>query len=177
MGPDTFTLYKLIILKMMKEVDFSLSNAQICSFILDKDYTNYFNVQQALNEMLDAELILCETTHNTSYYRLTALGEETLEFFGNQIPEVIQNDILSYLQEKKYALREEVSVQADYYEEQKDRYTVCCKIMDHGAPLMELVMAASSEDEAARMVDMWKKKNKKIYESIYTSLMVDQPEE
>ena len=44
---DTLSLYKLIILKMLEQVEYPLTNSQITEFILDKEYTNYFTVQQA----------------------------------------------------------------------------------------------------------------------------------
>ena len=54
---ETFTLYKLIILYMLDKVDFPLTNAQISEFILNKGYTTYFKLQQALSELTEAELI------------------------------------------------------------------------------------------------------------------------
>ena len=48
---DSFTLYKLIVLYMLQKVDFPLTNSQISEFVLDKEYTNYFTLQQALSEM------------------------------------------------------------------------------------------------------------------------------
>ena len=38
---SSFTLYKLIILYMLQNVNFPLSNTQISDFILEKEYTNY----------------------------------------------------------------------------------------------------------------------------------------
>ena len=40
---EPLTLYKLIILYMLKKVDFPLTNAQISEFVLDQEYTTYFN--------------------------------------------------------------------------------------------------------------------------------------
>ena len=47
---DALTLYKLIILYMLDRVDFPLTNSQISEFILDKGYTDYFKLQQAISE-------------------------------------------------------------------------------------------------------------------------------
>lgn len=43
--------YKLMILYMLDRVDFPLTGSQISQFLLDK-YTNYFNLQIALNEQI-----------------------------------------------------------------------------------------------------------------------------
>ena len=63
---ESLTLYKLIVLYMLEQVDFPLTNAQISGFILDKGYTNYFHLQQAISELTDSGLIRSETVRNAS---------------------------------------------------------------------------------------------------------------
>ena len=46
---EPLTLYKLIILYMLKKVAFPLTNAQISEFVLDQEYTTYFTLQQAIS--------------------------------------------------------------------------------------------------------------------------------
>ena len=43
------TLFKLMILYFLDSVDFSLSNAVISDYILEKGYTDYFNIQKAFS--------------------------------------------------------------------------------------------------------------------------------
>ena len=82
---SSFTLYKLIILYMLQNVNFPLSNTQISDFILEKEYTNYFHLQEALSELQDTKLIEIEKVRNTSYYHMTEEGSKTLSFFENEI--------------------------------------------------------------------------------------------
>ena len=63
---DTLSLYKLIILKMLEQVEYPLTNSQITEFILDKEYTNYFTVQQALSEIDETGLVNVTTKRNNS---------------------------------------------------------------------------------------------------------------
>ena len=51
---EPMTLYKLMNLYMLHQVNFPLTNAQLSNFFLDREYTTYFTLQQALNELLDA---------------------------------------------------------------------------------------------------------------------------
>ena len=51
---DPITLYKLMILYMLDHVNFPLTNSQLTDFFLDHEYTTYFTLQQALNELEDA---------------------------------------------------------------------------------------------------------------------------
>ena len=72
---EALTLYKLIILYMLRKVNFPLTNAQISDFILGQEYTSYFHLQQAISEMLEADLVTAEVIRNTSYYRMTEEGK------------------------------------------------------------------------------------------------------
>ena len=68
---DPITLYKLMILYMLDHVNFPLTNSQLTDFFLDHEYTTYFTLQQALNELKEAGLIRMESTHNSSRYEMT----------------------------------------------------------------------------------------------------------
>ncbi len=107
---DPHTLYKLIILYMLKKIDFSLTNSQISDFILEQGYTSYFTLQSVLSELTESGLIHQETILNSSYYTITPEGEETLSFFENNISASIREDIDRYLKANKLQLRDEVSV-------------------------------------------------------------------
>ena len=72
---EPHTLYKLIILYMLKKIDFSLTNSQISSFILEQGYTTYFTLQSVLSELIESGLIHQDTIQNSSFYTITPEGE------------------------------------------------------------------------------------------------------
>ena len=74
---ETYTLYKLIVLYMLDKVDFPLTTSQISEFILEKEYTTYFKLQETLAEMEHSGLLRVETTHNRTLYHLTDNGLDT----------------------------------------------------------------------------------------------------
>ena len=125
---EPLTLYKLIILYMLKKVDFPLTNAQISEFVLDQEYTTYFTLQQAISELVEAGLIRMETIRNTSQYYLTEDGDMTLGYFTQKISAPIREDIDRYIQENKMALRNEVAIVADYYKNTAGEYSVHCEV-------------------------------------------------
>ena len=57
---EPMTLYKLMNLYMLKQVNFPLTYAQISDFFLSREYTDYFTLQQALTELLEAGLARSE---------------------------------------------------------------------------------------------------------------------
>ena len=76
---EPMTLYKLMNLYMLKQVNFPLTNAQLTNFFTEHEYTTYFTLQQALNELEDAGLVHKEASHNSTRYDITREGEETLK--------------------------------------------------------------------------------------------------
>lgn len=168
---EAFTLYKLIILYILEKVDFPLTNGQISEFILDKGYTNYFTLQQTLSSMVEAGFIREESTHNRTLYHLTEEGAETIQFFKSNISPAIREDVDSFMKEKAYDLKNEVSVKADYYPNHANEYDVRCQILENGAPIIDLTLAVPTEDEAVTVANNWSKKNQEIYAKIMASLL------
>ena len=69
MNTDSTTLYKLMILYMLSKVNFPLSNTQLSSFMLDKQYTDYFTFQETINSLVEdafryGKLVLASPTYN-----------------------------------------------------------------------------------------------------------------
>ena len=85
MAQDAFTLYKLIILYMLERAKLPLTNAQISDFILENDYTNYFNIQSAITELEQNRFITIETIRNSSHIHITDEGREVLGYCIQEI--------------------------------------------------------------------------------------------
>jgi len=75
------TLYKLIILHMLEHIDFPLSNAQISDFFLDREYTDYFTIQQVIHDLMDSGLVRTETLTTVHGISLL-LPEKNTAFFS-----------------------------------------------------------------------------------------------
>ncbi len=168
---EPLTLYKLIILYMLKKVDFPLTNTQISTFILEQEYTTYFTLQQAISELVEAKLIRMETIRNTSQYYLTEDGEETLGFFENKISKPIQDDIDSYFQENKLELRNEKSIVADYYKNTAGEYSVHCQIKERKCDLVDLTISVPDKEQAIAMCNHWEKNCQEVYEFLMKTLL------
>ena len=98
---EPFTIYKLTILNMLDKVDFPLTNTQISDFFLEQEYTDYFRVQQVLNDLADSGLIRTESTHSNTQYYITAAGRETLGFFRDKLTDAIEHDTIAYFEINK----------------------------------------------------------------------------
>lgn len=171
MPSDTYMLYKLIILYILSRVDFPLSNAQLTAFILEKEYTNYFNIQRAISDLLDDEYIAVKTIRNSSLYLITETGNETLLFFDNMISSGIKEDIEEYLVQNKYELKEEVSTPADYIQVKKGEFSVRLSVIERDTPIIDLTLSVPTEEEAVLMCNKWTDKSSDIYTYLMSTLL------
>ena len=171
MPSDTFMLYKLMILYILSRVDFPLSNAHLTAFILEKEYTNYFNIQRAISELLDDEYLSVKTIRNSSLYLITETGNETLLFFDNMISSGIKEDIEEYLAQNKYVLKEEVSTPADYTQIKKGDFAVRLSVIERDTRIIDLTLSVPTEEEAILMCNKWNDKSSDIYTYIISALL------
>ena len=165
---DSLTLYKLIILFMLDKVDFPLTTSQISEFILEKEYTNYFTIQQALNELTDSHLVRADTMRGTTYYQNTDEGKNTVTYFGDRIPQAIVDDIMSYLDQNRYTLKNEVSILADYYRATSQDFAVRCQVKEGEVNLIDLTLTVPDEQTAAAICNNWHKKSSALYGYLIT---------
>ena len=165
------TLYKLIVLTMLSKVDFPLTNAQISDFILTKEYTNYFTLQQVLSDLVETELAEEHTVRNSTYYHMTSKGIETLNYFGHMVSEAIHQDMDKYFKDNAIALRDEMSVKADYFENNQSEYTVRLRVMEKDSAVIDLSLSVPTENQANSICDNWKKKNQKLYAYLMQELL------
>lgn len=168
---ETFVLYKLIILYMLDRIDeYTLTNEQITSFILDRGYTNLFNIHEALSEMIDQGFISVTTIRDTQHYKITNKGEEALLFFENRISNSIKQEILDYFKQEKIKLKEESEITADYYYNENQEYTVECVIRERQDTLVDLKMSVPTKGLASSICDGWRAKSTEIYQYLINEL-------
>ncbi len=168
---EGLTLYKLIILYMLRKVNFPLSNAQLTEFIVGKEYTDYFHVQEAIHDLLDAKLITAEKIRNMSQYTATIDGENTLEYFSGDIPLAIKSDIDEYLHDNAFELRNESSTKADYNPTGDGMYAVHCIVTEGKETIIDLTINVTSEEEAERVCARWPQKSQEIYMHVMNTLL------
>ncbi|MDY2727113.1 hypothetical protein BHF70_11660 [Anaerostipes sp. 494a] len=176
MEQNQLTLYKLMILYLIGKVDFPLSNSQVSEFIIEKGYTNYFNVQRAFHELEEEEMLRIKTIRNMSHYSLTEEGKEAIDMFEYQIPNSIKEDIDQFLDEKEYELRKETDLEADFFPAKRDEYTVHLSIKEKDSLLLELNLNVVSREQAVHICDHWNQMHSEIYSTLIQKLLFDDPQ-
>ena len=105
-------------------------------------------------------------------------------YFKNKISKPIQDDIDQFLKEKKYDLKNETAVKADYYKNTAGEFSVRCQVteqqeplidltqvFENHEPLIDLTLSVPTEKEAAAIALNWQKKNQSIYAWLMAQLL------
>ena len=170
MVQEPLTLYKLIVLYMLNRVNFPMTAAQVSEIILEKEYTGFLTLQQAISELTDAGLITSETIRIRTLLTITGEAQETLNFFQNRIRDAIKEEIHAYLKDKEYSLRNEISVQGDYYKSTSGEYEAHLIAKDHEINLIDITLSVPDETTASAICDNWLTKNQQIYQYLIQEL-------
>ena len=168
---EPLTTYKLMILTLLKESDHPLSGTQLSEFFLEKEYTGYFTVQEALHELDENAFIKKESTHNNTRYSITPAGADTLSFFSDKLSAGIREDIHEYLYENQLSIREAAAVLADYYKAPGDQYSVRCQLREKENSRIDLTITVPNRELAEAICDNWKQQNEQVYEYLMDLLV------
>ena len=171
MFSDVEILYKLMIMYMLKRVNFPLTNAQMLEFFIEKQYADYLTFQKAIGELVEANLVSEEVSGTRTRYELTGEGVETLGFFGNKISETIRSDIDQFIHENKYKMRNEIAVTAIYDRTPEGDYMTHMVVKEGKSTLIGLDLSLPNEEEAERVCEKWESESQKIYEFVVTNLL------
>lgn len=167
---DLRTLYRLMILYMIRESDDPVSNTQITGFFLDRDYTNYFVLQETISNLLDSGLIFREAVRGNTLYYLTEEGSSTLSFFEEKISDSIREDIISFLEHAHLYYDEPVS-DSRYEKTGDNKYDVTCIIKNKKKTLLKIVISVTTEEQADAVCRNWNEQHMNAYTNLLDLLL------
>lgn len=163
---EDFTVNKLIVLYLLSEVKMPLTLSQVTQIILERGYTDYFSMQQYLNQLVDASLIVKSSENNVSLFEISPKGQETLEFFASRIPSSIRKELDAFIESNWRKLRSELDVFAEYIPGKEHEYIVHCKVTEHDSILIDLHINVASKKQAIELCENWKNNSDRLYSEI-----------
>lgn len=155
---------------MLNRVNFPMTKSQIGDFILEKEYTNFLTLQQAIADLIDAELITAKSIRNRTHLAITDEGKETLTFFENRISDSIKDEIDNFFKENEMEMRDEVSILADYYKSTSGEYESHLVAKEKGVRIVDITLSVPDKETASSICDNWQKKNQAIYQYLIEQL-------
>lgn len=165
------TLYKLMVLYMLDNVEFPLTNAQITNFFLEKEYTDYFSIQQTIHELDSSDLLSIESTQKNTLYRITPAGKETLKFFQDKISVSAMEDIRCYCKEHEMTMKAGNAYLSDYYKASDQSYAVRCLVREHGVNRMDLTLMVKNKEQAEAICLNWQEQASDVFACLMDMLV------
>ena len=148
---------------MLDQSAVPLSKSTVNAFILDKGYTNYMTLQQAIGELIDNQLITQKKDANRALLSITPEGQDTLKYFENRISDAIKEDITSFLMENKTQLKNDYSITSNYYKSVSGEYEAQLMAKEKDVVLMDLKISVPTKELAEDVCLNWKKRNEEVY--------------
>jgi len=165
---------KLILLYLINKMSMPLSNSDISLFALEKDYMDYFQLQQYLSELVDSDFLEVTKENNSLLYTLTDDGLDVISYFIDHISDQHKNEINVFVNENKGRIRAEYDVTANFFPEINNDFLVKCGICESdGTSLMEISVLVPTRQQAQSICYNWKKNVNNVYSSIMSALTSD----
>ncbi len=162
---------KLIILLVMNQFSIPLTNSQVMEFVLEKDYMNYFFLQQALGELVSSGMLEYSQSDENFFYLITEKGKNTLQYFSERLELQLRASIEKSVSLKKQMLLRELQVLADYVKERDNEYIVDLKVVENNITLIELKLNVVSNKQAKQICEKWKNEAPHLYGDILKLLV------
>jgi predicted transcriptional regulator len=161
---------KLIILYLMNNVNCALTNLQILRLLYDFEGFNYYYFQHLLSELIEKRYILNYPQGEEWLYEITEEGKNVLALTENMLPGIVKHKLDMITKDLLQAVQNEVSITAEYIPENENQYITKCKIAEAHKVLFELNIFCSSQEQAKKIADNWKKNANTIYPEIIKML-------
>ncbi|MCM1173776.1 MAG: DUF4364 family protein [Blautia sp.] len=170
LNKDVLIFYKLIVLYMLNRAAFPITKAQVADFILEKEYMDFFTLQQVLAELTASEMISAKTVRNRTHLAITEEGRETLYLFQSRISSSTKDKINAFFQENAMEMRNEVSILSDYYKSTSGEYEARLTAAERDITLVDITLSVPDKETASAICANWQKKNQLIYQHLIEQL-------
>ena len=142
------TLHKLMVLYMLKRVNFPMSTAQLWQYFRGKEYMSEDEFGHLMNGLRDANLIRSEELNNVLRHELTKEGDEALFYFTADIAESLKKDMEDYIAVNRMKARNETGIATGYEPSGDGGYYVHLKIREEKTVLFEMRLAVPDKEQA-----------------------------
>ncbi|SHE82407.1 DUF4364 family protein [Clostridium fallax] len=163
---------KLLLLYILKDVKYPISNTQLTEIVLENSFINYFTLQQYIGELISSGFLQYEKGEDDKkLLKLTETGDKVLSLFYDRISPAKIKIIDDYIESKIDKIKKELTTTADYVPDNDDTFLVKLKVVEGSTLLMDLKVNVASKKQANALCSKWKDNPSEIYNKIITALI------
>ena len=165
------TQYKIAVLYLLDATSRPLSTSQICDVLLDRLFTNFFNLQLSLSQLIDTGFVDKGEPNQFSYYAITPDGKDALKYLLPELALDMRREILSRVQSLHLDQREAIVPSADWGRSATGGSQVHLKLMEGNAPVVDLTLQVPGNEAARHICESWARKSQQVYEALLEELI------
>ena len=162
---------KLLLLYTLSEIKLPITNVQLTEIVLENGFIDYFTLQQYITELSSANFIQCTEFNAKKRLIISEKGIKVLNLFRNRISQSIISAIDDYLNKCLHAIKNEITVTAEYTIEGIDNFIVNLKVMENNSILIDLKDNVPSKKQAINICSKWKSNSSEVYNDIIQILL------
>ena len=106
----------------------------------------------------------------STHLQITEEGRNTLSYFENRISDAIKADIGEYLKKNELEMRNESSIQSNYYKAVNGEFETELTAVDKDVNLVTIRLTVPTEELAISICEHWQTNNREIYQYLTTAL-------
>ncbi len=156
---------KLLLLYIIKTASYSFNKEELTEFILEKDYMNYFLIQQYILELLESKFIEVDNI-NEEKFILLEKGTLALDYFESKISESLKEELNQIFHKEEQIKKQETQIISEYFEKENNQFNVNLKLVENEDTLFSLYLSVGSSDQAESICKIWKDDPDSIYQGI-----------
>lgn len=161
---------KLLLLYLIKFSASAFTNSEITEFVLEKNYMNYFLVQQYLSELVESKFIEMIKEDSKEVYFILEKGQIALSYFEERIPNKIKQELNDEFNEVKKKTIVETQVVSEFFEKENNQFVVNLKLVENDETLFSLYVDVATKKQVDLICNRWKENTESIYQNIINLL-------
>lgn len=163
---------KLLLCYILKMVDKSLSRTQINDIFQEYPVANYFEVNEALSELVKNATIVSDFVNGDESFTITHAAKVEVSTIERSLPKSIREKAVSAA--LGVLTRDRIKNECEVFTEQKDGgYYVSFNVNDVGVKLMELTVFVADASQVEIVKKNFFSSAVSIYSNIISSLTVE----
>ena len=172
-GPQdkVLTQYKLAILYLLDICAHPLSTSQICDVLLEDLFKNFFHLQMALDQLIEAGMVQKGKPGSFAYYSITESGHENFSYLKTDLSLSMRRSILANVKRLHLDSEDAIIPSATWQHLVEGGTLVRLTLTEGTNKILDLTLAAPGPKAAKSICEKWSYKSHQMYEELLEKLL------
>lgn len=163
---------KLLVCYLLSGIDETITRAQLCEIALDKGLANYFEINQAISDLIAVGSVTSDFIDCEEYLSVTERGRSSAKTLESQLPKSVREKAINAAIKMLTLARSKRENTVEVEKLPDGGYNVTFSVSDPKAQLMRLTVFVADEMQVETVKNNFYEDPVKLYSGIIASLTV-----